>query len=70
MDHFEHVYFINTIHPRYINTLTAVAIFRKLAKKRQVDFFYMGENEITRCLVPWKGTQSTSYLVVGCQRVN
>ena len=29
----------------------------------------MSEYEITRSLAPWKGTQSTSYLVVGSQRV-
>ena len=43
--------------------------FRKLAKKWQVDLFDMSEYEITRSLVPWKRTQSTSYLVVGSQRV-
>ena len=30
----------------------------------------MSEYETTRCLAPWKGTLSTSYLVVGSQRVN
>ena len=40
-------------------------IFKKLAKKRQIDFFYISEYEITRSLAPWKGVQSTSYLVVG-----
>ena len=45
------------------NTLTAAAIFRKLAKRLQVDFFYMSENEITRSFARWKRTQSTSYLV-------
>ena len=48
--------------------LTAAAIFGKLAIKRQ--FFYMSEHEITRSLAPRKGTQSTSYLVDGSQRIN
>ena len=56
----------------YINSLTAAAIFRKLAKKKKTTrwFFYMSEYEITRSLTPWKGMQSTCYLIVGSQRVN
>ena len=44
-----------------VNTLIAAAIFRKLAKKkrRQIDFFYMSEYEITRSLACWKGIQCT-----------
>ena len=38
-----------------------MAIFRKLAKKRQVDFFYKSEYEITRSLTPVNKTQSWSY---------
>ena len=52
------------------NKLTAAAVFRKLAKKQQVDFFYMSEYDITRSLASWKRTQSKSYLVVGSQCVN
>ena len=51
------------------NTSIAAAIFRKLDKKRQVVFFYLSKYEITRSLVHWKGTQFTSYLVVGRQRI-
>ena len=41
----------------------------KTIKKRQVVFFYMSEYEIRRSLAPWKRMESTSYLVVGSQRV-
>ena len=59
-----------TKHDNSINTLRAAVICRKLAKKRQLDFFYISEYAITHSLTPEKGMQSTSYLVVGSQRVN
>ena len=46
----------------FINTLTATAILRKLAKNAKF-IVLMNEHEITCRLAPWKGTQSTSYLV-------
>ena len=52
------------------NTFTAAAIFRKLGKNSKLIFFYVLEYKITCSLTPWKGTQSTSYFVVGSQRVN
>ena len=53
----------------YNNSLTAMAIFRKLAKNHKVISFYMSEYEITRILLSLPGWQSTSYLVVGRQCV-
>ena len=48
-----------------INTLTAAEFFRNLVKKNdKLISFYMMEYEITQSLATWKGTPSTSYLVV------
>ena len=43
---------INFLYLKMFNTLTATAIFRKLAKNRQFDFFHISEYEITRSLAP------------------